>query len=137
MRVVVAIFCGVLFGIGLTISDMINPARVLGFLDLAGNWDPSAAFVFAGALIPSAIAYGISRSRASPVFDDHYHMPPKTKIDRPLVIGSVLFGLGWGISGFCPGPALAALSSGTGSIVLFVAAMAGGFALYRFLPSPA
>lgn len=131
MRYFTVILCGLLFGAGLAISDMTNPARVLAFLDLAGAWDPSALFVFAGALPVSAAAYLIARRRTAPVFDDRFHVPSITVIDRKLIAGAVLFGIGWGIAGFCPGPALTAVISGKPDVFLFLAAMLGGMALFR------
>lgn len=131
MRYFTVILCGLLFGAGLAISDMTNPARVLAFLDLAGAWDPSALFVFAGALPVSAAAYLLARRRSAPVFDDRFHVPTVTVIDRKLIAGAVLFGIGWGIAGFCPGPALTAMISGQSGVFLFLAAMLGGMALFR------
>ena len=130
-RVIVAVVAGILFGTGLVISDMINPARVLAFLDVAGDWDPSLAFVMGGALIPSAIAYRIKARRQAPVFDVSFHIPENRKLDRKLIAGSALFGLGWGLVGLCPGPAFAGLALGRWEIVLFVAAMIGGMAIHR------
>lgn len=130
-RVIVALVAGVLFGAGLVISQMVNPARVLGFLDVAGSWDPTLAFVMAGALCVSVPASWLMRRRARPLLDASFHMPPKAQIDRPLIAGAVLFGLGWGLAGFCPGPALVALGGGTVKAVIFVIAMAVGMVLYR------
>ncbi len=130
-RVVVAILCGILFGIGLVISDMVNPARVLAFLDVTGSWDPSLAFVMGGALIPSSIAYAIKRHRGRPVFEMRFHVPTNRTIDGALVSGALLFGLGWGLVGLCPGPALASLATGRWEAVLFVAAMIFGMFAYR------
>lgn len=131
MRYAVSILCGLLFGAGLTISDMINPSRVLAFLDLGGAWDPSALFVFAGALPVSALSYRLMRGRRSPLFDTQFHVPTLTAIDRKLIGGAVLFGIGWGIAGFCPGPALTAVISGQKDVFLFLAAMFAGMALFR------
>lgn len=131
MRYVATLLCGLLFGIGLTVSDMINPSRVLGFLDLFGAWDPSAAFVFAGALPVSALAYWLSRRRSRPVFDEGYHLPEGNRIDRRLIGGAVIFGIGWGIAGFCPGPALVATISGQTGVFLFLGAMFLGMAIHR------
>ncbi|MEY9099161.1 YeeE/YedE family protein [Sinorhizobium fredii] len=131
-RMLAAIVCGLIFGAGLAISDMINPGRVLAFLDVAGSWDPSLAFVMGGALIPSAGAYIIRGRRPAPLLDDRFCVPANRSIDWKLVTGSGLFGLGWGLVGFCPGPAVAALSTGRWEAVLFVAAMLVGMYLYRF-----
>lgn len=131
MRYWIAVACGLLFGAGLAISDMTNPSRVLAFLDLAGTWDPSALFVFAGALPVSGLAYWLARRRAAPFFDERFHLPTTNAIDGRLIAGAVLFGLGWGIAGFCPGPALTAVISGQGGVFLFLGAMFAGMALYR------
>ncbi|RAS08280.1 YeeE/YedE family protein [Ensifer adhaerens] len=131
-RVLSAIVCGLLFGAGLVASDMINPARVRAFLDVAGNWDPSLAFVMGGALIPSTLAYIIRNRWQTPLFDDQFHVPPRTKPDARLVAGAALFGAGWGLVGFCPGPAIAALTTGRWQAGLFVGAMLAGMIIYRF-----
>lgn len=131
-RILASILCGLLFGAGLVVSDMINPARVLAFLDVTGNWDPSLAFVMGGALIPSSIAYAIRRRRQTPVFDNSFHVPANSRPDARLIAGAVLFGLGWGLVGLCPGPAIAALTTGRWEAGLFVAAMLAGMAAYRF-----
>lgn len=131
-RLLAAIVCGLIFGAGLVISDMINPARVLAVLDVAGHWDPSLAFVMGGALIPSAVAYIIRGRRSPPLLDSRFYVPANRSIDWRLVTGAALFGLGWGLVGFCPGPAVAALSTGRWEAVLFVAAMLVGMCLYRF-----
>jgi uncharacterized protein len=130
-RILTAIFCGLLFGAGLVISDMINPARVLAFLDVAGAWDPSLGFVMGGALVPSSIAYLIRRHRTRPVFDTDFHVPANRAVDTRLVIGAALFGAGWGLVGLCPGPALAGLVSGKWQIGMFAAFMLAGMVLYR------
>lgn len=130
-RLLVAIACGVLFGAGMVVSDMINPARVLAFLDVTGAWDPSLAFVMGGALIPSSLAYLIRRRMDAPVAADDFHVPEGRRIDRPLIGGAILFGLGWGLVGLCPGPALAALTTGAWQAFAFVAAMVAGMAVFR------
>ncbi len=107
-----ALLCGLIFGFGLALSGMLNPARVRGFLDIFGHFDPSLAFVLAGAVAVSAAGYALSRRLRAPVLDDRFHIPERKIIDRPLVLGSALFGIGWGIGGFCPGPGLAALALG-------------------------
>ena len=134
-RILVSIACGVLFGIGLVVSDMANPARVLAFLDVTGAWDPSLAFVMGGALIPSSIAYAMRRRRSKPIFDTQFHVPTNRMTDRPLVAGAVLFGLGWGLVGLCPGPAIASLVTGRWEAALFAAAMLVGMFAYRFVSS--
>jgi uncharacterized membrane protein YedE/YeeE len=128
----VAILCGALFGAGLVVSDMINPARVLAFLDVGGAWDPSLALVMGSALVPSSLAYLIRRRIAAPVLDVRCHIPETRSIDRALVIGAILFGAGWGQVGLCPGPAMAVLATGRWQAFVFVAAMLAGMALFRF-----
>lgn len=122
-QIFAALVCGVLFGAGLVVSDMINPARVLAFLDVAGNWDPSLALVMGGALVPSALGYAIRRRLRRPVLETAFHVPERRDIDGALVVGALLFGLGWGLVGLCPGPALAALVTGRTEPLLFVVAM--------------
>ena len=131
IRILVALVCGVLFGAGMVVSDMINPARVLALLDVTGAWDPSLAFVMGGALIPSSLAYLIRRRMDAPVAADDFHVPEGRRIDRPLIGGATLFGLGWGLVGLCPGPALAALTTGAWQAVAFVVAMIAGMAVFR------
>lgn len=134
MKLLIALVCGAIFGAGLVVSDMINPGRVTAFLDFAGEWDPATLFVFAGALVASGIVQALARRRGSPLFASRFRMPGDVRIDAPLVAGAVFFGVGWGLSGFCPGPAIAAISAPSESILLFVAAMVAGMALFRFLP---
>lgn len=130
-RLFVAVVCGLLFGAGMVVSDMINPARVLAFLDVAGDWDPSLAYVMGGALIPSSLAYLIRRRLNTPIAADLFHVPENRTVDLPLVGGAALFGLGWGLVGLCPGPALAALTTGAWQALVFVAALVAGMALFR------
>ena len=130
-RVLLALACGLLFGAGLVVSDMINPARVLAFLDVAGDWDPALAFVMGGALIPSLTAYAVRRRLERPLLDDRFHVPTNRQIDARLVGGAVIFGLGWGLVGLCPGPAFAALFSGKWQVPVFIVSMLAGMALYR------
>jgi len=131
VRLAIAVFCGLLFGAGMVISDMVNPERVLAFLDVAGAWDPSLAFVMGGALIPSSIAYLIRRRMDAPVAAETFHVPESRSIDLPLVGGAVVFGLGWGLVGLCPGPALAALTTGAWQAFVFVGAMLAGMVVFR------
>ena len=121
MRVIVALAAGSVFGIGLVVSDMINAARVQAFLDPFGAWDPTLAFVMGGAMLPMIVAWAVSKSRR-PAFADAFPPEPGA-IDRRLIAGSALFGGGWGLAGFCPGPALAALSFGGWPVLVFAAAM--------------
>ena len=131
MQVLVALISGLVFGAGLFISGMMNPAKVLGFLDFAGTWDPSLAFVMGGALAVNAAAYAATRRRARPMFAEHFALPARLDLDRDLLGGSVLFGIGWGLVGLCPGPALASLLRGELPIYRFVGAMAVGMLFER------
>lgn len=127
LRLCAALLSGALFGLGLSYSGMINPARVLGFLNLAsGHWDPSLMFVMGGALIVAVPGMLLQRRFAKPILDQKFHMPEQAEIDSKLVIGSALFGAGWGMAGFCPGPAVAGLVTGMWPVILFVACMAIG-----------
>lgn len=123
---------GLLFGAGLTLSGMINPARVLGFLDVAGAWDPTLAFVLFAALIPSAAAYAVSRRLTQPVMAEEFCIPQNREIEPRLIVGASLFGIGWGLVGLCPGPAIAGLVFGRSETWLFVLAMIAGMWLQRF-----
>jgi uncharacterized protein len=123
MSLIISLLAGVIFGAGLTISDMVNPARVLNFLDLAGHWDPTLIFVMAGGLGVTALGYRLVLRRTSPVLDEKFHLPTQRQIDFRLVGGSALFGVGWGLAGFCPGPALTALVTLEPKVLAFVAAM--------------
>lgn len=129
MRILVALTAGSIFGLGLVISDMVNPARVQAFLDPFGAWDPTLAFVMGGAMIPMLIAWALTPGRA-PLFGGGFPAM-RAEIDGKLIGGGAMFGAGWGLAGFCPGPALAALSFGGGGLFLFVAAMLAGIAAFR------
>jgi hypothetical protein len=129
-RLSISLASGTLFGLGLTVSHMINPAKVLGFLDVAGDWDPSLAFVMLGALIVATPAYLVSRRLRAPLCAEEFARPAPTRIDRRLIAGALLFGIGWGLVGYCPGPALASIGLGGGRTLLFVAAMLAGMAVY-------
>ena len=128
-RILIALAAGSIFGIGLVVSDMVNPARVQAFLDPFGAWDPTLAFVMGGAMIPMLIAWALTPNR-SPLFGGGFPAM-RTEIDGKLVGGGAMFGAGWGLAGFCPGPALAALSFGGGGLYLFVAAMLAGIGAFR------
>ncbi len=128
-----ALLAGAVFGIGLIVSGMANPAKVLAFLDLAGNWDPSLAFVMGGAILVGVFAFAIARRRTVSLLGLQMRMPTATQVDRRLVGGGLLFGIGWGIAGFCPGPALVALGMGELKALVFVAAMLAGMGLYELL----
>ncbi|WP_418318132.1 DUF6691 family protein [Piscinibacter sakaiensis] len=124
---------GLVFGIGLIVSGMANPAKVLGFLDLAGQWDPSLAFVMAGAIAVGVVAFAIARRRNTSLIGLDMKLPTASGLDRRLIGGSVLFGVGWGIAGFCPGPALVALGMGHVKALVFVLAMLAGMAMFELL----
>lgn len=127
MRIIVSAFAaGLLFGFGLGLSQMINPEKVLAFLDVTGDWDPSLALVMLAALLVSALGYRLSLRRSQPVFSGVFQIPTRRDIDWRLTIGAVTFGIGWGLAGYCPGPAIAALSIGTAEPFLFVGAMLMG-----------
>ena len=134
-RIAVALLAGLLFGAGLALSGMIDPRRVLGFLDVAGAWDPTLAFVLAGAVGVSALGYRVARRMGHPLCAPRFDLPTRTGVDARLLVGAALFGVGWGLSGFCPGPALAALPLLLPKGALFVAAMLAGMALHRALPA--
>ena len=131
MPMITAFLAGLLFGSGLILSGMSNPAKVLAFLDLAGRWDPSLMFVMLGAILVAAIAFRVGGERARTVFGGHIHMPGASGIDARLVLGSVTFGVGWGLVGYCPGPALTSLSVGGWPTLLFVAAMIAGMVVFE------
>jgi len=137
MPIVFALIAGVLFGAGLSIADMVNPARVLNFLDLAGGWDPTLIFVMGGGLAVTFIGYRLAFRRGKPIADARFHLPPKRKIDAWLVGGSAVFGLGWGLGGICPGPAFADIVSLDPKIFLFIAAMLTGMIAARLVVNAA
>lgn len=126
-----ALIAGILFGIGLAVSQMVNPEKVIGFLDLFGQWDPSLAFVMGGALIVTMLGYRFATSKPQPVFEREFRIPANKQIDGRLAIGSVLFGMGWGLVGLCPGPAVAALLVGGLPVFVFFSAMIVGMALFE------
>lgn len=123
MNFVVSLAAGLIFGIGLILSGMADPAKVLNFLDVAGTWDPSLAFVMAGAIAVAAPGYWLVGKRERPLFDLRFHLPSLSSIDWKLITGSILFGVGWGLAGFCPGPALVSLGIGAPGTLTFVATM--------------
>jgi uncharacterized membrane protein YedE/YeeE len=125
-RTILAGIVGLIFGTGIALSGMANPAKVLNFFDIAGTWDPSLAFVMGGALLVSAIGYRFVLRREQPVFESRFHLPTNRKLDTPLIAGSAVFGIGWGISGFCPGGAIPALGLGEVSAWAFVGSMLVG-----------
>ena len=133
MFVLTSLLSGLVFGLGLIISGMANPAKVLGFLDLAGPWDPSLAFVMLGAIAVGIVAFAVARKRTLSFLGAEMKLPKANSIDRRLMAGSALFGVGWGIAGFCPGPGLVALGMGEVKALVFVAAMLAGMGLYELL----
>ena len=138
MRAVfVALLAGLIFGTGLFVSRMVDPAKVLGFLDVAGNWDPSLAFVMGGALVVAALGNRIARSQPAPLAAASFQWPTSRDVDARLIGGAAVFGAGWGLVGFCPGPALAGLGFGLWQVAMFVLAMLAGMAAHAFLlPTP-
>lgn len=133
MRLIVSYFIGVIFGLGIAISGMANPAKVLNFFDITGSWDASLAFVMGGALIVTFIGYRIVLKQSSPVLSQAFQLPTRRDLDLPLIGGSALFGVGWGIAGFCPGGALPALGTGKTEVFLFVAALVAGIFTAKLL----
>lgn len=129
-RPLAGLFAGALFGVGLVVSEMVNPARVIGFLDITGAWDPTLAFVLGGALAIAIPGYWLTRRWQKPLIDDAFHVPPAGTIDAKLLVGAGLFGTGWGLAGLCPGPALAALGTGQPAILAYGAAMAGAMWMF-------
>jgi uncharacterized membrane protein YedE/YeeE len=124
---------GLVFGLGLILSGMTDPAKVLGFLDLLGAWDPSLAFVMGGAIVVGVFAFAVAKKRTTAVLGGALHLPTSNQIDRRLIVGSLLFGAGWGLAGFCPGPALVSLASGQAKAAVFVVAMMLGMVLFELL----
>ena len=133
MPVLTSLFAGLVFGLGLIVSGMANPAKVLGFLDLAGAWDPSLALVMAGAITVGFFAFLLARKRTRTFIGTPMRLPVAGHIDRRLVAGSTLFGIGWGIAGFCPGPGLVALGMGEAKALVFVLAMLAGMGLFELI----
>lgn len=133
MHIFISLFVGLLFGIGLIVSGMTDPSKVIGFLDLGGRWDPSLAFVMGGAILVGLGAFRLAGSRQRSMLGAPMRMPTATRIDRRLVLGSLAFGIGWGLAGYCPGPALASLLTGSGKPVLFTLAMLAGMGLFELL----
>jgi len=130
MANLIALVAGLIFGLGLIIGGMTNPAKVLAFLDITGDWDPSLAFVMVGAIAVGFFAFREAKQRKWSVLGFSIELPERTNIDKPLVIGAVLFGMGWGLAGFCPGPAIASVLIGGSSVWIFVASMLAGMGLY-------
>ena len=133
MRLVFLYFVGLVFGLGISISGMVNPAKVINFFDITGSWDPSLAFVMGGALAVTLLGYRLVLRRTRPVMTKAFQIPSNIKIDIRLIAGAVIFGVGWGIAGFCPGGALPALGTGQIGVIVFTAAMIGGIIMTRLL----
>lgn len=133
MRLVIGYGIGLIFGLGISLSGMINPAKVLNFFDVAGSWDPSLAFVMAGALGVTFSGYKIVLARQAPVMSTHFQLPTATRVDAKLLGGSAVFGIGWGIAGFCPGGALPALGTGRIEVFVFVVALIAGIVVAKRL----
>ena len=133
IKYIFILISGMLFSFGLVISNMINPNVVLNFLDIFGDWDPSLIFVMSAALLTSSIGYKIIFKQSSPLFDSKFHTPKIQNFDIKLISGSIIFGIGWGLSGYCPGPIIASLSYGKIEIIAFVLAMLCGFKVSQIL----
>jgi hypothetical protein len=128
-----SLFAGLVFGMGLIVSGMANPEKVLGFLDIAGLWDPSLAFVMGGAIIVGLVPFAVARKRTLSFLGFNMRLPTNNRIEKRMVIGSMTFGVGWGIAGFCPGPGLVALGAGEIKGAVFVASMVAGMALFELI----
>ena len=136
-RILAGLVTGLVFGIGLALSGMTDPAVVLGFLDLAGAWNPTLMFVMGGAVVVTFVGYRLVLGRKAPLLADRFGLPTATRLDLPLLGGAALFGIGWGLAGYCPGPALASLGAGQAGTLVFVAAMLAGMLGIRLLRRPA
>jgi uncharacterized membrane protein YedE/YeeE len=132
LQFVAAGLSGSVFGVGLAVAQMTDPRKVLGFLDVTGAWDASLLFVLGGAVVLSALAFHFVLRRPAPLWDMRFHLPAVSAIDRPLLLGSALFGIGWGLAGYCPGPAIASLGFGNAEALWLVPAMLAGAALHRW-----
>lgn len=133
MKNMISFVAGLVFGLGLIISGMTNPAKVIGFLDLAGQWDPSLAFVMLGAIVVAFFAFRYTEAKSKTLLNESIQLPEKTHISKELVIGSMLFGAGWALAGFCPGPAIVALGAGYQQALIFVIAMLAGMIAHQHL----
>lgn len=133
MRILSSFFIGLIFGLGLVISQMINPQKIVAFLDVAGNWDPSLIVVMGSALATTFIGYRLVLAREKPVLEKEFQIPTKTVIDRPLLIGAAIFGVGWGLAGLCPGPGITAAALGGVAPWAYLAAMAAGMQARTFV----
>lgn len=133
MALISSFIAGLLFGVGLILSGMTDPAKVIGFLDITGKWDPSLVFVMLGAISVSYFAFRIARKQSTTIIGQPIAIPTKREIDSRLIAGSIVFGIGWGLAGYCPGPGLASLATGNEEPILFVATMLFGMAIYEVL----
>ena len=133
MKNIITLLAGLIFGLGLIISGMTNPEKVIGFLDVAGQWDPSLMFVMLGGIAVAYVGFQFVRDKSQTIFDDAIHLPGKTHLSKELIIGSLLFGAGWGLAGFCPGPALVAMGAGYKEAFIFVMAMIVGMTIHDHL----
>ena len=133
MNKIFSLLSGFIFGVGLTVSSMTNPAKVIGFLDITDKWDPSLMFVMIGAIAISAPLFYLLRNKTKPLFDLNFEIPTTKNVDKKLILGASIFGIGWGMVGFCPGPAIASLALLKPFSIIFVIAMAGGFYMSRFV----
>jgi uncharacterized membrane protein YedE/YeeE len=133
LRNLAALLVGFIFSIGLGISGMTQPQKVIAFLTFDSKWDPSLLFVMVGAIPVHALAYYLVRRKKSPMFDSRFHLPKKTEITKPLIVGSVIFGMGWGLAGYCPGPAVTSVGAGSVSAAIFTFSMLSGMLIYRIV----
>jgi len=133
MRLIIYFLIGLVFGIGISISGMANPAKVLNFFDVAGTWDPSLAFVMGGALLVTFLGYRFVLKRPTPIMAQNFQLPTRRDLDLSLIGGSAVFGVGWGIAGFCPGGALPAIGTGRSEVLIFVAALLAGIVVAKLL----
>ena len=133
MKNIVSLLAGLLFGFGLALSQMTDPAKIIGFLDFGGNWDPTLLLVMGGALLVTLISFRFILRRAHPVFDARFHLPTRRDIDSRLIGGAAIFGVGWGLAGFCPGPGVAAIAQGVWQPLVFVGGLALGMLAFRYI----
>ncbi|MGI9483772.1 MAG: DUF6691 family protein [Hyphomicrobiales bacterium] len=136
VKVIASLVSGLIFGLGLIVSGMVNPAKVLGFLDFAGDWDPSLAFVMGGAVLVAFVGFRLLREKPRPVFSERFQWPTATDIDGRLLSGAAIFGVGWGLGGFCPGPAITGIGLMRPGTIVFVIAMLIGMIAARMLARP-